>query len=86
MMSTGLAYVGKFEIVKTKKGLSRPSWSSWGNLQLSTTAAYLALVFAKHSDNSKLAGKAEDWAKSQVDYALGSRYGWPYVLLLSMCK
>jgi hypothetical protein len=63
---------GKHEIVKTPKGLSRPKWSEWGNLQLTTSSAFAALVYSKHAECGPLKSSAESWAKSQIDYALGS--------------
>lgn len=62
---------GKEDIVKTPKGMSRPSWSSWGNLQLSTSSGFLALVCAKYVQSSTLSKSASRWAQSQVDYAMG---------------
>lgn len=70
---------GYLEIVKTPKGMSRPKWSKWGNLQLSTTAAFMALSYAKHSSSSSLRASAVQWARSQVDYAMGSS-GRSYVV------
>lgn len=67
------------DIVKTPKGMSRPSWSDWGNLQLSTASGFLALVCAKHSHSSSLSKSARKWAQSQVDYALGDS-GRSYVV------
>lgn len=65
-------HAGKGEIIETPKGLSHPSWSSWGNLQLSTASAFLALSYVKYSLSNSLARKAARWSRSQVDYAMGS--------------
>jgi endoglucanase len=59
-------------IVKTPKGLSRPSWSYWGSMQLSTTSGFLALVCAKSASFTRRARSTASWARSQIDYALGS--------------
>ena len=67
-------FPGYLEIVKTPKGMSHPKWSKWGNLQFSTTAAFLALAHAKHSKSAESRAVAVQWARSQVDYAMGSRY------------
>ena len=64
---------GYQEIVHTPKGMSYPKWSKWGNLQLSTTAAFLALTHAKHTSSASKRNSVVDWARSQVDYAMGSR-------------
>jgi hypothetical protein len=53
--------------------MSYPKWSKWGNLQLSTTAAFLALTHAKHTSSASKRNSVVDWARSQVDYAMGSR-------------
>lgn len=63
---------GKYEIVKTPKGMSHPKWSKWGNLQLATSSAFAALVYSKYAECGPLKSSAESWAKSQIDYALGS--------------
>lgn len=60
------------EIVKTHKGMHYPKWSNWGNLQLSTTASFLALTHAKHTKSATAKSSAINFARSQVDYAMGS--------------
>ena len=60
------------EIVSTPKGMARPKWSKWGNLQLSTTASFLALAHAKHSTSADTRATAMDFARKQLDYAMGS--------------
>lgn len=67
------------DIVKTPKGMSRPSWSAWGNLQFSTSSGFLALICAKYSPSSKLSGISRRWAQTQVDYAMGGS-GTSYVV------
>jgi len=64
---------GHEEIIKTPKGLSFPKWSDWGNLPLATNAAFLALTHAKHTTSATSKSEAKKWARSQVDYAMGSR-------------
>lgn len=59
--------------MKTPKGMSRPKWSKWGNLQLSTTAAFLALTHAKHTKSAATKASALAWGRSQINYAMGSR-------------
>jgi hypothetical protein len=53
--------------------MSRPKWSKWGNLQLSTTAAFLALTHAKHTKSAATKASALAWGRSQINYAMGSR-------------
>ena len=60
------------EIISTHKGMHYPKWSDWGNLQLSTTASFLALTHAKHTKSPTVRKSAIDFARYQVDYALGS--------------
>lgn len=52
--------------------MSHAKWSSWGNLQQSTTAAFVALVRAKHMGRTSSPTDVISWARSQVDYAMGS--------------
>jgi len=59
-------------IRSTPKGMHHPSWSKWGNLQLSTTASFLAITHAKHSNSAAVRKEALQFARSQVDYAMGS--------------
>ncbi len=60
------------EIRSTPKGMHYPKWSKWGNLQLSTTASFLALTHAKHSNSATVRREALQFARSQVDYVMGS--------------
>lgn len=69
----------KGDISKTPKGMHYPKWSKWGNLQLSTTAAFLALTHAKHSRTQSVRQTALGFARDQVDYAMGSS-GRSYVI------
>jgi endoglucanase len=66
-------------IAKTPKGLHYPSWSKWGNLRYSNNAAFMMLVHAKHAKSPAVKTANIAWAKSQVDYALGSS-GRSYVV------
>jgi hypothetical protein len=59
-------------IRSTPKGMRHPNWSKWGNLQLSTTASFLAITHAKHSNSAAVRKEALQFARSQVDYAMGS--------------
>lgn len=67
--------VGFYDIVKTPKGMSRLSWSKWGNLRMVNNAGLAATVYAKHAKSSTTKTKALQWARSQADYAMGSRQG-----------
>ena len=62
----------KGDIVETSKGLRYPSWSEGGDLQLSTTASFLALLHAKHTKTDAVKNEAIAFAKSQIDFALGT--------------
>ncbi|MEM1971551.1 MAG: glycoside hydrolase family 9 protein, partial [Candidatus Anstonellales archaeon] len=59
------------KITYTPKGLA---WlTGWGSLRYSTTAAFLALVYSDTNLCSKEKSvKYKDFAKKQIDYALGS--------------
>jgi endoglucanase len=52
--------------------MSHAQWSTWGNLGQSTTAAFVALVRALHLSDPHLQARTVAWARSQIDYALGS--------------
>jgi hypothetical protein len=58
------------DITYTPKGLA---WlSEWGSLRYATTTAYLAMIYSEWDGaDSSLADECEDFAVSQVDYALG---------------
>jgi hypothetical protein len=57
-------------VAVTPKGLHYPSWSKWGNLRHASNAAFLNLMYAKHTTCTECI----EFAKKQIDYALGSRY------------
>lgn len=59
-------------VVRTPKGLSRLSWSKWGNLRHANNAAFLALSYSSRINDRLNREKVREWARSQVDYALGS--------------
>lgn len=63
---------GRESVVKTPKGLSYLKWSKWGNLRHANNAAFLALAYSKHIEQSSYRQEIQNWARSQVDYALGS--------------
>lgn len=56
-------------VVKTPKGLHYPSWSQWGNLRHSANAAFMQVVYHRHTPCATCLA----WAKGQADYMLGSR-------------
>lgn len=55
-------------VAKTPKGLHYPSWSQWGNLRHSSNAAFMQMIYNRHTPCTACI----TWAKSQADYALGS--------------
>jgi Glycosyl hydrolase family 9 len=65
---------GYLDIVKTPKGMSRPRdrGYDWGTLRRTNNAGLAALAYAKHSKSSTTRTKAVQWARSQVDYSMGS--------------
>lgn len=46
--------------------------SEWGSLRYATTTAFLATVYADSISDTTLTDRYQDFAKDQVDYALGS--------------
>ena len=70
---------GVWSVVQTPKGLAYPSWSKWGNLRYATTAAMTALVHAKRNPDAAKRAAEVEFARRQVDYALGSA-GRSYVV------
>jgi hypothetical protein len=63
---------GTWSIVATPKGMAYPSWSQWGNLALSSHAAMTLLVHAKHNTDAAQRQQEVAFARTQVDYILGS--------------
>ena len=64
-----VGYNGK-RIQYTPGGLA---WlDTWGSLRYATTAAFLASVYADCIDDATLKSRYESFAKSQIDYCLGS--------------
>ncbi|PSC67746.1 endo-beta-1,4-glucanase 1 [Micractinium conductrix] len=64
---------GTWGITRTPLGMSRPDWSSWGNLGYSTSVAFMALLRARQlpaGDATRAAYIA--YAKGQIDYALAA--------------
>ncbi|KAL4535098.1 hypothetical protein Ndes2526B_g06009 [Nannochloris sp. 'desiccata'] len=57
---------------KTPKGLCIAPLGGWGNLRHATSAAFGALLYANCENDSSKRSDAIKFAKSQVDYALGS--------------
>lgn len=49
------------------------AWAdTWGSLRYATTAGFLASVYADSIDDATLKARYENFAKSQIDYCLGS--------------
>ncbi len=71
-MRAWIAGDGFQEIVKTPLGMHYPAWNQWANLQFSTTAAFLAVLHAGTTPDADLRRLELDFARRQVDYALGS--------------
>lgn len=75
---------GYQSIIKSPKGMHYPKWNAWANLQFSTTTASLALINAKYTKDSNRKSALKNYAKSQVDYAIGGNgfrsyvIGWGY--------
>lgn len=63
---------GFFSVVRTPKGMAYPSWSKWGNLRYSTTAAMVAVMHAKNNPDPNQKAAELAFAQQQLDYALGS--------------
>lgn len=57
---------------KTPEGLCVPPLGGWANLRHATSAAFAMLMYANCETDSTRRSNALSWAKSQVDYALGS--------------
>jgi hypothetical protein len=57
---------------KTPKGLCIAPLGGWGNLRHATSAAFGMLLLAKCEPDAGKKAAAVAWARSQVDYALGS--------------
>ena len=64
---------------KSPLGLCIPSLGGWGNLRHATSAAFAALLYANCESDAGKRAAAIQFAKSQVDYALGSS-GRSYVV------
>ena len=63
---------GFWGIIRTPKGMAYADWNKWGNLQMSTTSAFLMLVKAKYNPDPASKAAELQFAQTQVDYALGS--------------
>lgn len=63
---------GFWNIVKTPKGMVYPSWSGWNNLQYPTKVASILLIHAKTNPDASTKAAEVAFAKSQIDYAIGS--------------
>lgn len=71
---------GTWGIIRTPQGLVYPEWSKWGNTRYSSNAAFVALLRAAQLPRAHLTRAAAlSFARSQVDYALGSS-GRSYVV------
>ena len=71
---------GYQSIIKTPRGMHYPKWNAWANLQFSTTSASLALVTAKYTKDTAKRSSLINFAKSQVDYAIGGNGIRSYVI------
>lgn len=71
---------GYQSIVKTPKGMHYPKWNAWANLQFSTTSASLALITAKYTKDAGKRSSLMNYARSQVDYAIGGNGIRSYVI------
>lgn len=75
---------GYQSIIKSPKGMHYPKWNVWANLQFSTTSASLALINAKYTRDGNKKDALKNYARSQVDYAIGGNgfrsyvIGWGY--------
>ncbi|PSC72455.1 Endoglucanase A [Micractinium conductrix] len=62
-----------YGVTQTPGGLRRPVWSRWGNTRYSCNAAFVALLRAVQlSHTSQTRRSYVAFARSQLDYALGS--------------
>lgn len=74
---------GYQSIISTPLGMAYPSFSKWGNLAFSTTAASCATISAKYTQDTSLKDRLLNFAQRQVDYAMGAGtrsyvVGWGY--------
>ena len=74
---------GYQNIISTPLGMAYPSFSKWGNLAFSTTAAACATITAKYTQDAVLRDRLLNFAQKQVDYAMGAGtrsyvVGWGY--------
>lgn len=63
---------GFWSIIRTPKGLTMPSWSKWGNLRYANTAGMVVAMHARTNPNATEKAMELEFARSQIDYALGS--------------
>lgn len=63
---------GYQSIVKTPLGMHYPSWNEWANLAFSSTSSSILLMIAKYEGDPTARALQIDFARKQIDYALGS--------------
>ena len=63
---------GYQNIISTPLGMAYPSFSKWGNLAFSTTAASCAAMTAKYTQDPAFKQRLLNFAQKQVDYAMGA--------------
>ncbi len=71
---------GYWSINRTPYGMVYPTWSKWGNLRYSTTAAMVAAVHAKTNPDANQKAAELNFARSQLDYSLGGATGRSFVV------
>lgn len=74
---------GYQSIISTPLGMAYPSFSKWGNLAFSTTAASCATITAAFTQDPTFRERLLNFAEKQVHYAMGSGMrsyvvGWGY--------
>ncbi len=62
---------GDQDIISTPLGLHYPKWNEWANLAFSTQASALALINAKYETDKEAKKDQINFARKQLDYALG---------------
>ena len=60
-------------VIKTPLNMVYPAWSMWGNEAYSTTAAAVAAIVAKYTPDQEKKSVLLNFARSQTDYAIGSK-------------
>jgi hypothetical protein len=63
---------GQNGIKFSPQGLAIPPLGGWGNLRHSSNAAFMMLLHAKYTPDAATRTACIQWAKTQIDYMLGS--------------